>query len=340
MRNGLFIGLSAGIVSALVLVAAAKGSLFGLFLLIFLAPLPIIMSGLGWGWMAAAVGAVAAGGVMALLTQPKAAALHFCAIGLPMATFAYLLMLNRHTGTVDGHGNPVVEWYPPGRVLGIAALVAGVLATLSIFSVATDMAGLEAEVRKTLERFTKTVTGAGETTGRPAPRGWTFKPGGKAPTEQDIAAFAKVLTHSFAAAVATFWMALACLNLWLGGLITKASGRLHRPWPDLSLLALPPATPLLFAAIVGLSFVPGYPGLIASGFASALFFAYLLVGLAIIHNLTQGNAARPFILFGVYLALFILNPFSGIIIAMIGIGEPILPFKRSFNSPPGPSMGG
>ena len=145
------------------------------------------------------------------------------------------------------------------------------------------------------------------------------------------------MTQSFAAAVASFWMVVACLNLWLGGLIPHASGRLARPWPNLTELALPRIAPLVFAAAIALSFLPGYPGLIASGFGSAMFFAYLLVGLAIIHNLTQASAARPFILFAVYFALVALNPFSGIVVSMIGIAEPISPLRRSFGTgTPGP----
>ncbi len=35
------------------------------------------------------------------------------------------------------------------------------------------------------------------------------------------------------------------------------SGRLPRPWPDLSALRLPPATSLLLAVLVFLSVVPG-----------------------------------------------------------------------------------
>jgi hypothetical protein len=335
MRNSLLVGLGAGIASALVLVAAAKGSMFGLFAFIFMAPLPIIIVGLGWGWPAASTAAAAAGGAMVIVSQPKAAILHLCAIGLPMAAFAYFLLLNRFTGQRLPDGNPAIEWYPVGRVVAFAALIAGGLASLSLFSVASDMASLEAEVRKTLDRFIASSPGtdgkpAASQDGRPVPNL-------KLPSDADIETFAKLMTRSFAAAVATFWMALACLNIWLGGLIARASGRLARPWPDLSLLSLPRETPLAFVAAIGLSFLDGYAGLIASGFASAFFFAYLLVGLAIIHNLTRGTNARGLILFAVYLALFVLNPFSGIIIAMIGIAEPISPLRRRFSSPAPPN---
>ncbi len=336
MRNGLFIGFGAGVASALVLMAAAKGSLLGLFALLFLAPLPIIIAGLGWGWAAGGTAAAVAAGAMLVVTQPKAAALHFFAIGLPMAVLAYLLMLNRLSGARAADGSPVVEWYPVGRAVGLAAIFAGCLSALALFSVASDIDGLEAEIRKGLDRFSASMPAPDKSADGSA-QGTSRRPALNLPKGADLDAFAKLMTRSFSVAVASFWMALACLNLWLGAVVTQASGRLARPWPDLSLLALPREMPLAFVAAIGLSFLEGYPGLIAAGFASAIFFAYLLVGLAIIHNLTRGNSVRGLILFAVYLALFVLNPFSGIIIALIGIAEPILPLRRQRPPPQGGS---
>lgn len=310
--------------SALVLAAAAKGSsAFVLFVLFFLAPMPIIIVGLGWGWAAGGVAAAAAALAMLGLSQPRAAALHFFAIGLPIATLAYFVMLNRVVGTGQQGQQPAVEWYPAGRILGISALMAGSIAALSLFSVAGDVDGLEKEVRKAVDRIAN---------------GQIPFPGGakNAPTAEDLDAFAKLMTRSFAAAVATFWMTLACLNLWLGGIVTNMSGRLARPWPDLSMIALPREMPLAFIAAVGLSFLQGYAGLIASGFAAAFFLAYMLVGLAIVHNLTRGMSTRGLVLFATYFGLLVFNPFSGIIIAMIAIAEPFLPFQRGAAPPQRP----
>ena len=325
MRTGIMIGLGAGLVSALVLVAAATGTnALVLFFLFFLAPMPIIIVGLGWGWAASAVAAAVAAVAMLTLSQPRAAVLHLVAIGLPMATLAYFIMLNRVVGPGQGGSQPSLEWYPIGRVLGITAVIAGGIAALALFSIASDVAGLEKAIRKAVDRFAS---------------GQLSLPGGetKAPEPEQLDAFAKLMTQSFAAAVASFWMFLACFNLWLGGVVTKASGRLLRPWPDLSLVMLPREAPLAFVAAIGLSFLPGYAGLIASGFAGALFLAYMLVGLAIVHNLTQGLGARPLVLFATYFALVVFNPFSGIIVAMLAISEPILPFRRGTGSAPDPN---
>ena len=152
--------------------------------------------------------------------------------------------------------------------------------------------------------------------------------------EPEIAAFTELMVVSFAGAIASLWMAIATLNMWLAGVVTRASGRLIRPWPNLSETRLPRSMPLAFALCVVLTFLPGFPGLIASGFASAFMFAFLLVGLAVLHSVTRGMGARVLILSAVYASLIFLNPFSGIVVAMIGLAEPISPLRRKPPSQP------
>ena len=233
MRNSIIIGLAAGLVSAVVLIAAAQGSIAGLFAFIFLAPLPIIIAGLGWGWTAAIVASAAAALTLFALTNPRAAMFHLVAVGLPMVVSSYLLLLNRpahqaNESQMDTSGNTSLEWYPPGRVLGFLAIVAGVLAAASLLTIATSERELEAALRGYIDEF-----------------------GLKLPGEADAENFAKFMTRSFAPVAATFWMTVACFNLWLGGLVTYASGQLARPWPDLSHLALPREAQIFFLAAVG-----------------------------------------------------------------------------------------
>lgn len=323
MRIGIPIGIAAGLVSALVLMAAATGSVVALFLLFLLAPLPIVIAGLGWGWPSGMIAALTAAGTLLAIINAKTALFHWFAIGLPMAALCYLLLLNRNLPPMAPGEQPRTEWYPVGRVVAATALLAGGLATVALLATATDMDSLQAVLRRTIDQMA-----AGRL---PFP-----KDSIDARSDVDLDAIAKLMTQSFAALIATYWVAMASFNLWLGGLITHASGRLARPWPDLSELTLPRQTPLAFVGAIALSFLSGYPGLIASGFASAIFFAYLLVGLAIIHNRTRGIDLRPLILFAVYMSLVVLNPFSGIIIAMVGISEPISPFRRHGTGPPAP----
>jgi hypothetical protein len=123
--------------------------------------------------------------------------------------------------------------------------------------------------------------------------------------------------------------------MWLAGRITRMSGRLVRPWSDLSAMTFPRWLALALAAAFAMTFTTGYPALLGSGFAGAFFLAYVLMGLAIVHFITRGKPSRPFVLWGVYLSLLILNTWAALIIALLALMEPFLPLRRT--QPPGPS---
>jgi hypothetical protein len=94
---------------------------------------------------------------------------------------------------------------------------------------------------------------------------------------------------------------------------------------------------LALAGAFALTFTTGYPALLGSGFAGAFFLAYVLMGLAIVHFITRGRPSRPFVLWGVYLSLLILNTWAALIIALLALMEPFLPLRRaSVPGAPGP----
>jgi hypothetical protein len=314
MPVGLLIGCGAGAVSALLFASASTGTLLGLLVLFFLSPLPVAISGLGRGWQSAAAAALTGAVVVAAAIALRAAAFHFLALGLPTVVLSYLALLNREGAGGNGAA-AAVEWYPIGRIVTVAALWAGGLAALALFSTASDIDSLRATLRSTFERiFSLSPPGSA--------------PGGETIGEQEIAAFTELMVVTFAGALATLWMTIATLNLWLAGLVTRQSGRLVRPWPALSELRLPRSLPLAFAATIALTFLPNYPGLIASGFASAFLFAYMLVGLAVVHYVTRGMNMRGLILGALYACLLLLYPFSWLAVAAIGLAEPVSPLKR------------
>lgn len=332
MTGPLLIGIATGLVSALLFAQASTGTVLGLFVLFFLSPLPVAIAGLGWGWMSAAVAAVVAAAAVALVGTGRAAIFHVAALGAPTAVLSYLLLLSRavpaHATGADAPNphQPHLEWYPLGRIVMFAALWAGVLSVMAVLSTASDIDGLKAILRTTIERLVRS--------GMPLP------PGSPSSTigDREISALADFMALTMPGVIASAWMTIATLNLWLAGHVTRASGRLIRPWPDLATLQLPRFFPVLFAASIVATFMPGFTGVLASGFASALFFPYLLVGLAILHFVTRGSPLRGPLLAGVYMALVLFNPISGLLIALIGIAEPISPLKRRWPSsaPGGP----
>ena len=250
----------------------------------------------------------------------------FLSQGIPLLVLCHLVLLNRPamaTPQTSGAAPPL-EWYPIGRIIALATLMAGGLAFLSVLMLGTDLEQLKALMRELVEKvFLKQLPGFG---------------GGKL-GEPEINALAEVLLFALPAGSALLWLGGFMLNLWLGGKITFISSRLARPWPDVTRIRFPRGFGLGLAASLAALLLPGFGGLLASGFAGAFLFAYMLMGLAIIHSATRGLPARPFILWGLYLTLFVLNTWAGLVVAMIAVAEPLLPWRRppdDGNSPPPP----
>jgi hypothetical protein len=90
----------------------------------------------------------------------------------------------------------------------------------------------------------------------------------------------------------------------------------------------------VFAGALVASFIPGVIGLIATGLAGAMLFAYVLQGLAVIHVYSRGVTFRPLLLAVVYLGILLLG-WLAIIVAILGLAEPLFGLRaRSAHSPP------
>jgi hypothetical protein len=326
MPNYLLIGIAGGLASAVLFMSATMGGPAGRVFLYFLAPLPSFLVGLGWGPMAAVVAALAAAGSIGfVLGGVWPAFVFFVSQGLPIAVLCHLAQLNRSftAPSPDGQTVPAtVEWYPAGRLLAAAAVIAGALSVLSLFMLGSDLEEVRGLLREMIEKvFAQDLASLRN----------------KPLTSEEIETLTQLGLYLLPAATATSWLAGFSLNLWLAGRITNAAGWLARPWPDLAAMTFPPGVLIGLAIAIAFTFLPGYPGLISSGFAGALLFAYMLMGLAIIHYVTRGKPQRPFILWGVYFLLLIFNSWMAAIIALLAIAEPISPLKRwpAKSTPPG-----
>jgi hypothetical protein len=281
--------------------------------------LPSFLAGLGWGAPAAMVAALAAStGIGIVLGGVWPAFVFLISQGLPIVILCHFALLNRPAGAGQADDEegaaPAVEWYPVGRLLVAGALIAGSLSVMSLFLLGGDLEQVRNALREMIEKvFAQDLAALRE----------------KPLTREEIDALAHLGLFLLPAASATSWLAGFSLNLWLAGRITNASGRLARPWPDLAAMTFPPGTSIGLAIALAFTFVlPGYPRLISSGFAGALLFAYMLMGLAIIHYVTRGKPQRPLILWGVYFLLLLFNSWMALLIALLAIIEPISPLRR------------
>jgi len=315
MPIGFIIGLGGGLASALLFYSAARGSPLLSTLLLLLTPLPSLLSGLGWGWLPAAAGAVAGALVMAGGASPSFAIGYFLALGLPAALACYLAYLSRPQ---QDDAN-TVEWYPVGRLVAALSLYGGALPVAVLPLIGGSYEGLRAPMR---EFFRRLSTRAPELGLQPL-------------NDHQIEALSEFIIAALPGALAAYWLAIFVLNLYLAARIARASGRLGRDWPDLPALSFPAGFPLLLAFALAASFFPGIPGVAGTSFTGALLLAYLIAGLALIHFIARGRA--PWILWFVYAALLLFEPYTAVALTLGGLLEPALKLRRRFGASPPPT---
>src|SRR6266566_5065563 len=114
------IAIAAGCASALMFASIVSGALISL-VLFYLAPLPLMVAGLGWGPLSATIGGIAAAlGLGAIFGLPYCIAF-VLTVALPAWWLGHLALLGRPVpaGALAGNGAapvaPAMEWYPVGR---------------------------------------------------------------------------------------------------------------------------------------------------------------------------------------------------------------------------------
>ncbi|NND49038.1 MAG: DUF2232 domain-containing protein [Rhizobiales bacterium] len=304
MTGTLFIGLGAGLTSSLLYGSVFTGSSLAI-ILFYLAPLPLMLAGIGWGWRGAAVGAVAGAIADALLLNTDVGLFFTVTCAAPAVWLSYLAMLSR---PVDES----VEWYPPGRLVAWTACFAFVLAAIAMLAIGPDVETYRANVKAAVEELMSTQSGDPDSLG-------------------DAEQMSDYLARLLLPATVSAWMITMLANLWIAGRVLRTSSRLTRPWPDLHALELPRPFIIAVGLCIALSMLPGSAGLIGTAALSACIIAYMLVGLAILHMVTLNFAARRVLLTLVYFSLLAFI-FAALIVAAIGIGEPYLRLRARARS--------
>jgi hypothetical protein len=296
----LFIAIAAGCASALMFASLISGALISL-LLFWLAPLPLMMAGLGWGPLTASVG-----GIAAALSLGAIFGLPYCItfvimVVLPAWWLGHLALLGRPIADPNPGGGPApaavnLEWYPVGRILLWIAGFAVLTTMAALLTLGTDAASIAAAMKRGLMRVldSRMVT---------------------ANADMERVVDAMVAVAPLAAVIVT--MISLTINLWLATLVTATSGRLRRPWPDLRTTALPAMT--LVASCVGIAFcfTSGLLAILAQVITTALMVAYALTGFAVLHTVTQSLNSRALWLSCAYVVVVI---FTWPVMAMVVLG--------------------
>jgi hypothetical protein len=321
MMHFVLIGLAAGVTAAFLFASVLSGSTAAMLLLL-LAPLPILIVALGWSHWAGLIAAATGAACLAVVGVDFLAAF-LVGVGLPAWWLGYLTLLarplpappatpqapSRQTPSPQAPSPEAPEWYPPGRLLlwaaGISALVVG----MTLISFGTDLSSLQAALRAMLD--SRLEDAVGEQFQNP----------------EDAARLVDMMVRFVPGAVAATLTLATVFDLWLAGRIVQLSGRLHRPWPRLPEMRLPPLAPACLGAAVAGSLLPGMVGVSASALAASLVIAHVLLGLAVIHAATVGLHGRGFILGSVYASVLIFGwpvRWPLLLIGLLGITDALV----------------
>jgi hypothetical protein len=321
------IGIAAGAASALLLASFFSGSPLAV-LLATIAPLPILIAAIGWNHLAgliaavvAAAALVAAAAVLVVINGLLFVSF-LVAVGLPAWWLGYLALLAR-PGAQPGE----LEWYPVGRLVVWAAVLGAAVVTVAILNFGMDAETNRAGLRRAFEHIIRVHQGM------PADAPLQI------PGVSDPHRFVDLLVLTVPPTAAVFSTITNLINLWLAARITKVSGRLQRPWPDLAAMRFPPVVAGGLAAVIAGSFLPGLVGIIAGVFAATLLMAFAVLGFAIVHKVTAGMNGRGFILAGVYAAVALIR-WPVLVMVLLGLVDAVFDIRGYFankRGPPAPS---
>lgn len=286
MNSFLPIGLSAGLASALLFASVTSGSPFAM-VLFYAAPLPILIAGLGWRHYAGLLGAMFAAALLAVALQSVFLLAFLAGIGVPAWLMAYLALLARTNDAGE------VEWYPIDRLLVWSAVIAAAGVAVGVIGIGFSADSYDTALKGAVEQVLRSQ--AGTASDQPL----------TLPGVTDPEAMVRLMVAVLPPTAAVLSMLTALLNLWAAARVVRASGRLARPWPDLTTLRLPSFAAPMLAAAVALTLVGGVAGVVGGLFVATLVLAYAMAGLSLLHAMTRGAAGRGFILFTVYGAVLI-----------------------------------
>ena len=318
MAQFILIGICAGAAAALLFASLASGSAPAI-LLAQLAPLPILIAGLGWSHWAALIAAVVAALGLAAYFSGFFFFIFLLSIGLPAWWLSYLTLLARPSD----NGSGAVEWYPPGRLALWATVLGAAVTVIGVIKLGSADVGFEAMLKAGFERFLRLQTGARG--GEPL----------KLPGISDPDGFLRLLVLVIPPAAAATASITNVINLWLAGRVAGMSGRLPRPWPDLGDLRCPAWIAAVFVAALAGSFLTDLPGAVCRILAASLLVAYVLVGFSVLHALTRHLHSRVIVLASAYAAVLVFQ-WPTLLVVLLGLTDPMFDLRARAAAKRGP----
>ena len=323
MRQAIPVGIGAGLAAAAFYLPVVSYPVTSMMLL-YVAPLPLFIAGLGWGGTTAAIGVFFGAGLVALASDPRAAISFLANIGVTPVCLSYLALLSRlparHQAGAGRNREQARQWYPEGRLVLWAAAFAAGLVSLGIILSASSA---EIFYRSLSDLILRVVAAVPKTANNPT-----------ANMETDFNLAVAALARLVPLVSASLWLMAMLVNLWLAARILTLSGRQSRPFAPFHSLTLPLQTGLALALAVALAcLASGMTALIAGIVAAVTVTAFAIQGLAVCHAVTLSRTTRPILLAGLYIALLVFNWIAILALACLGVIETVSGLRRHWCSP-------
>jgi hypothetical protein len=259
--------LAAGLASAVLHLSVTTGP-DGLFLLGYLASLPLFLAGLSLGATAAAACGIVGATSVAVVVGLVAGVLYFFAYAVPVAILTRQALLNR----ADAEGR--TEWYPSGRLLlWLSALAIAAVAIAFGVGAMVSETGLIGALRAALE-----------------------------PIYQTLQDFFTASITIVPGVVALIWALTLLGNGALAQRILTRAERAVRPGGSFGLPTLPHVAAFGFALLsLAAAFLSSPYVMLAGNLALAACLPFLITGFGVVHALAHTTRFPTPLLVGFYL---------------------------------------
>ena len=299
------IALAGGCASALMFASISSGAPSSL-LLLYLAPLPLMVTALGWGPLSATIASAAASFALAAIFGIPYGIGYVIGVALPSWWLGHLALFGRPvTSSGNGAEAPHIEWYPVGRILVWIAGFASLTTFCKLLMLGTDATAILDAMRHDILRIFEIFSIAAD--------------------EKVLDALVTIMPACGVIGV----MVTLTINLWLAAKITAMSGRLRRPWPDLKTAALPKAALAALCVAAACTLAGGLLSMLAEIVTSALMLAYGFAGFAVLHTLTLALKSRALWLGSAYAAVVLFVwPVIGVVV--LGLADAVFGFRQRY----------
>jgi hypothetical protein len=306
------IGLGAGLASTLLFAASTRGSGLAMALAYF-SPLPLLIGALGFSALGALAGALLGAVLLSIMLGPALGIAFLFAFGAPALIVGALA--RRAFPVKRGDSAPLPQYVTPGALLTVLCTLSVLVAWVGVAALIQHYHGFDAAMDALMTRFKAPLDEVVDDLQKMSPG-------------LDGVPVKRLILLSAPAAVAASMTLLFAVNLWLAARVVDISGRLGRPWPALpeNLVLLRVVAPA-FVIAAGLAFKGGLVGALTGAFAAAAGLCLAIQGLATLHTLTRDNKFRGFLLSALYAVVFVLEPWSLLILALFGLVESALTLR-------------